>query len=181
VTEASLQAAGKNTETVMNSVMITQFFAQLSMKALMDYLMLMFLMLQYLVYLNFYTIRPPANAEIFNKYMVMFIEFQVLNPEKLIQLLYDKNFTIEGFLSGARKSVNDNSVSTFKHFNLLIIMVSGGSFVVLLMLVVAIIPKFRTKMFSVLRGMKKGFLWNGVIRSIQLSHIKQCIVAGSVV
>jgi hypothetical protein len=45
VTEESLNSLGKNTEVVMNSVLIIQLISQLAMKALLDYLMLLFFVL----------------------------------------------------------------------------------------------------------------------------------------
>ena len=43
------------------------------------------------------------------------------------------------------------------------------------MLMVAIIPKFRRKIKKKLRGVKKGFMWNGYIRSTLFTYMKQFV------
>jgi len=51
-------------------------------------MILLFLMLQYLGFLNQYEIIYPPNATIYNAYLVGFLNFDDLNPQRLIQHFY---------------------------------------------------------------------------------------------
>ena len=86
-----------------------------------------------------FSVTYPPNAQIFNKYLISFIEFQVINPQRLIQM-YDPKFTFARMISGAKALKAGEEVSGIEDFNLFIIMFSAGLFGLILFLVVAIIP-----------------------------------------
>jgi len=140
-------------------------------------MMLLFFELQYQGYMNQYDTLYPPNAVILNEYVISFIEFQVISPERLAQLV-DPDFTIIGFVANTQDALNGEVV---KDVQLIVIMLSVGGTVVLVMIIIAIIPKYRQKMITKLKDLKDGFIFNGFIRSTRISYIKICILIGNVV
>jgi hypothetical protein len=92
-------------------------------------------MLQYLAYLNQYEIIYPANAAIYNKYLVSFIEFKGLDPQNIIQKFYPL-FTYGRFLTGTYESV-----SSLDGINQIIVVISVFLVVVILLLLLLVVPK----------------------------------------
>jgi len=68
----------------MTAVFIIQIFLQLCLKGALNEFWLMFFTLQIICYLKIYDTPIPGNADIFVAEFTKLIEFEVLNPEKII-------------------------------------------------------------------------------------------------
>ena len=66
----------------------------------------MFFTLQIICYLSQYHIIIPANSQIFREQFTNLIEFELLQPEPLIQIVYPE-FNLMAFIKGAKVMITD--------------------------------------------------------------------------
>ena len=73
---------------------------------------------------------------------------------------------MKGLVSGTESFLKGNEKSAIELYNLILILLIGGCIVIIGMLLVAIIPSQRSKVFKKLRELKTSFVYAGLIRSI---------------
>ena len=147
----------------MNVFMIATILAQGLLKALLGRFLIMFFELQMLAYLISYEFIYPANAQVYNEYLRSFVEFKLLKPAILIKYVFP-NFSVEE-LSEKLEDFNTPIILA----SLLVV----TSFILGLLVLIPFTRKFGKKKF---KELKKKFIFNGLIRSVQLSFIKQCLI-----
>lgn len=78
-----------------------QIICQLILKSHLNDFWLMYLTLQMMCYLKIYSVAFPANFDIYLVQFTKLIEFDILNPETLIQtIIDDKDFRLIDWVLG---------------------------------------------------------------------------------
>lgn len=138
--------------------------------------------LQIIVEIVYYDLNIPANVELYLREIGRIVRFELLNPEKLIQMKYP-DFTIKGFMNefknkdklvinpDADNSMIDEMIVYIFAFTMFSIFLS-----VLLML--TCIPKFRDLAKDKINDLKKQMMWNNAIKSLNVSWLKTSITGG---
>jgi len=130
--------------------------------------------------LNGYEIALTSNAQIYADEITKLVEFDLFNPEKLIQRFTgDSNFSLLNWLRG-RSSRHmslhvDQEKSIYKDLSTLAAIVFFFIFVVLVMVILLKTEKYRLRVRRQLQKLKKAMLWNTVIRSIDISYLQVCM------
>ena len=81
----------------------------------------------------------------------------------------------------AKTLKNTGETSGLEDFDLFIIMGCAGAIGLIVFLVAVIIPKYREKAIIKLKEAYHKFRYNGLIRSFQITYIKQCVTFGKIV
>ena len=82
----------------MKVFFIIQLIISFVLKGSIDYLFSFFLTLQLVVEIGYYQLNVPANLELYIREIGRIVRFELLNPEKMIQMKYPE-FTIEEFVN----------------------------------------------------------------------------------
>jgi hypothetical protein len=132
--------------------------------------------------LKIYDVPIPSNAEIYVEEFTKLIEFDILNPDGLLQALGYENFRLMDFILGRDmdKFVNeDGSKSIYEELRFFILIgVAALTFVILLALF-SLFRRFKQKIIDFVYKQKEKFIFNGIIRSISIIYIKFCISFGA--
>ena len=86
VDAAKLEDQAKNSGDAMKVFFIIQLVISFILKGSIDYLFSFFLTLQIIVEIVYYDLNIPANVELYLREIGKIVRFELLNPEKLIQL-----------------------------------------------------------------------------------------------
>jgi hypothetical protein len=78
----------------MTGLLIIQIAGQFVFKNSMKELFGLFIALQLVCYLNGYNISLTSNAQIYTDEITKLVEFDLFNPEKLVQRFYSKDFNL---------------------------------------------------------------------------------------
>lgn len=99
VSEDKLNADAKQTNNAMIALIILQIVAQVALDGCLDDLWSMFFTLQIVCYLKFYGVIVPTNVNIYRDQFVKLVEFNVFNPQSLVQM-YKPNFDLMDWIRG---------------------------------------------------------------------------------
>lgn len=159
----------------MTAIVILQLLVQIFLKGSMNDLWTLYFTMQIICYLKIYDIPIPSNSEIYIKEFTKIIEFDLLNPEKLAQTLgYNLDFKelIFGKVKeeiGQIKTVQTvnllDQIRVYFVFAIFAVPVVGLSFLLVL------IKPMKEKIMFLYHKLKKKFVWNGTIRTIQIAFI----------
>ena len=94
--EASADSAGN----AVKGIMIIQLVAQVFLKGALDNLWSLLFTLQMCCFLVIYKIPIPSNGMMYIKNYTSLIRFEVLKPEGIVRLVYDKDFVLKEFIQG---------------------------------------------------------------------------------
>jgi hypothetical protein len=132
--------------------------------------------------LKIYDVPIPSNAEIYFEEFTKLIEFDILNPDGLLQALGYQNFRLMDFILGKNmdKFANkDGSKSIYEELRFYILIgVAALAFLVFLFLL-SLLRRFKQKIIDFFYKQKEKFIFNGIIRSISIIYIKFCISFGA--
>ena len=150
---------------------ILHLIAQICLKGGMEYIYEMYFALQIVAYLSYYNFDKPPNALKFSEALIKIVEFQTLSPEPFIQL-WDKDFTIEGYISRKTKSGQWFS----ENYIFLVILILFVIFIILLVLLLITGYK-REKVRNTLQEQLNNWIFKKLIISYKLAFFKQVITA----
>ena len=160
----------------MTGLLIVQIAGQFLFKSSMKELFGLFIALQLVCYLNGYKIALTSNAQIYTDEITKLVEFDLFNPEKLVQRFYDKDFNLLNAIRG--RSIRhmtlheDQEASIFNDLKTLAIIVSVFLLVILIMLVVMrVFRELKTKTKRMLLKLKRALFWNTIIRSFDITYL----------
>lgn len=108
------------------------------------------------------------------------IEFDILNPENLIGIVYP-DFKIDELITGIKAKVivsSDQEASLFDDIKIFMIALVCGIVALVVMLVLLFVKKCKHKIQKKLWYMKKGFFFNGFVASIEVSYIQTLLSVG---
>lgn len=185
VSEDKLNADAKQTNNAMLALIILQIVAQLSLKGGMDDLWSMFFTLQIVCYLKFYGVIVPTNVTVYRDQFVNLVEFNVLNPQKAVQM-WKPNFDLMDWIRGKEIMVVNKAQEASPFNDLKIFILLGGIGVSLLVLAIigwvvfrAFAPNWSQKIRDFLKDQKQKWTFNLTIRSIDISFIQVVITCGT--
>ena len=136
----------------------------------------LFIALQLVCYLNGYKITLTSNAQIYTDEITKLVEFDLFNPEKLVQRFYRQDFNLLNFIRGRTNRHmtlhEDQEASIFKDLKTLVVILFVLIFVVLVMLVMMKVSRrMRIKTQKMLEKLKRILFWNSIIRSIDITYL----------
>jgi len=141
----------------------------------------MFFAMQIMVYLSIYDVPFPANVVVYVKQFESLIKFDLLNPVAIAKL-FDPDFDFKVYVLGMKDLVKtdpDQSASIVGDIFFFLMAGTVLIIIVILMLIAKLLlPMLRDKINTKIQAFKKKFLWNGVIRSTNISFIQVCITCG---
>ena len=161
VKEEDLNSQSTTAKNGAYGLIAIQIVAQLLLKGTMKDLWGMFFTLQIICYLAMYNIVLPANSQIFQEQFTNLIEFELLQPEPLIQIFYPE-FNLMAFIKGAKIMVTnkDQEASVLNDLRLWIFLIFLGLVVLLVLLIVRLFSKFKDKINEILKKQKEKWLFN---------------------
>ena len=130
----------------------------------------------------YYDLNIPANVELYLREIGKIVRFELLNPEKLIQMKYP-DFTIKGFMNDWKNKDKlvmnpDADTSMVDEMIVYIFIFTVFSIILLVLLMLTFIPKFRDMAKDKIKNLKRRFMWNDAIKSLNVSWIKTSITGG---
>lgn len=105
MSQNEIEVQAKSASTSMITLVILQLLAQIFLKGSMDELWSLFFTLQIISYLNVYGAPIPANSELYLRELTSLVEFDIVNPEKLLAR-FGVHFSFSELLFGIRKKAN---------------------------------------------------------------------------
>jgi len=185
VSEDKLNADAKQTNNAMVALIILQVVAQIALEGAMDDLWSMFFTLQIVCYLKFYGVIVPTNVNIYRDQFVKLIEFNMLNPQKMVQI-WKPNFDLMDWIRGKDVMIVNKAQEASPFNDLKIFLLLGAillGFVALLVvawvLLRACSPKTADKIQDYLKKLKQKWTWNLTIRAMDISYIQVVITCGT--
>jgi hypothetical protein len=115
----------------------------------------------------------PAIAELFVEQVQKVIEFDLLNPQGIIQL-FDEDFTFKEFFAGVKGKLvtnKDQEASILGDLSLYIFALLGLVLFLVVSALLSLFKKHRDKIFKLLFSFKRKFCCNGMIRSLNVMYI----------
>ena len=103
-----------------------------------------------------------------------------MNPESLIKIV-NPDFNMQDWIAGTKATVlnKDHEQSIFKDLTLYIFAAVFAVIGIILMCVAAYVcKKHKQKIIKKIKDAKDKFLWNGAIRSNQISFMEQALTVG---
>ena len=111
------------------------------------------------------------------------IEFQMLNPEKLIQQIYDEDFSIRNWISGVKvKIVSKDQQQSVLDDCLVYILIAGVFLIGIILAGIGMIickSSIRAKIKAKLVQTLDNTFFNGLIMSLKISLFKYCFSIGN--
>jgi hypothetical protein len=138
-------------------------------------------MMQLICMLSLYDIPIPGNVEIYMDEFRKLIFFEILNPDKIIGLIYpgktlqsliegenlkDHNFT------GAMESTGVKSTGFLINMAVYIFILCAFLIFLMTIYLLSYVKPIRQKMQKIIRSTLEKTFWNNTIRSITLSYIE---------
>jgi hypothetical protein len=139
----------------------------------------LFLALQLVCYLNGYQIALTSNAQIYTDEITKLVEFDLFNPEKLVQRLWDPQFNMLNWLRGRSSrhmTLNeDQEKSIYKDIKTLVALLIVFVIAVVVMVILTKTEKYRQRVRRMLQKLKKMLFYNTIIRSIDIAYLQICM------
>jgi len=107
---------------------------------------------------------------LFSKYEVSSIEFKELNPIMLLSHI-DNEFDLVKKIAKYSKSC----LKVFEQYMILIVIAGTVIFATIVLGLFYQIPTLKPKVKEKAKEMEKKMLFNGIIRSVQVSYMKNCV------
>ena len=140
----------------------------------------MFFTLQIICYLKIYDVAIPANADIYVVEFTKLIEFDVLNPDSIIQLITSNpDFKLIDWLMGKTKFNSNGNPSIMDDLRLYIMAAAVAIAVLLILSVLLICKRCRQTIKSLIVKTFHKMVFNGLIRSLTIMYISLCMSFGS--
>ena len=149
------------------------------MKTILD----LFQAMQMMVYVMLFNLQISAVTEMILEEFKKLVEFQLLNPEKLLQQVYDPEFTIKGWIFATKEQIisKDQMVSMLDELIVYIFIVA------LFLLSLCLLglawscswAERRDKIKSRLKSIIDNTVFNGLINSLKISLFKYCYAIGN--
>ena len=139
-------------------------------------MILLYLVLQILCYMTLFEVMYPANAVIYNSQLTSFLTFELVKPENLVQIVFpdfSKTIIFNAF--------KDKYLKETEEFSQVVILATVGLLGIFWMSIAAAIPYSRNFALSKIRDWKTKFFFNGILRTILITQMKQCIVLGNII
>ena len=95
VKRADIVSQGKKVQVTFNTIFFIQLAAQYFMKKMLDEMILLYQILQFIGYMKIFEIQYPPNAVIYNSQLISFLSFDVIKPVKVIRWVTE--FLYPGF------------------------------------------------------------------------------------
>ena len=130
-------------------------------------------MLQYLAYMDLQEVQFPPNAQIYNKELKDLIEFGFIKPANLAKRFIPEDLSWKGAVEGFFQEIEE--------FNELIIFGTIGCLVIFVLSVGTAIKSTRELSWGKVREFRDKFFFNGMLRTITVTQMKQCIVLGTLI
>ena len=141
----------------------------------MKELFALFLALQIICYLHGYEIAFTSNAEIYSNEITKLVEFDLFNPEKLVQRVSDPKFNLLNWLRGRDERHMtlhlDQEASIFKDLKTLAAIIALSVTGFILLLILSKIKGLRDKVERNILKIKTSVFWSGTIRSFDISYL----------
>lgn len=162
----------------MKSLMIIQLIAQLLLKGAIRQILSLYFAVQFICYLKIYAIQFPANADILITEFTKTIEFDILNPEGIIQL-WDKDFTLRRWFQTSKENLSygmEDPSSIAMDLSLFICLFAAFIGLLLLATVAMIaLPCFRNRIKKLLLNIRRKAFWNGTLETYIITNTKIAI------
>jgi len=160
----------------MMTFAIVQLFLSVFLKGLMKDLMGLFFTLQIICYLVVYDVPIPSNAEIFQQQLISLVEFEMLKPKGFLAAFWPE-FDLMAWIAGQKERIvsQDQEASVLSDLEFFIFVVVMGLLFLLILLILKNFRKCKKKVNRVMINFRKGFIWNGFIKSQMISYIQTCI------
>ena len=130
----------------MNILFWVQLVMQIFLKKSMESLFSLYFALQMMCYLSYYNVAVPSNAEMYIAEFTKIIEFDVLNPDKLIgKIIGEEDFRTYDYIMG-KQELDDSRASHSLLIDMRVIILNS----ILVILVLLFI--FLLKIVSAFRG-----------------------------
>lgn len=140
----------------------------------------MFFTLQIIVYLSFYHITIPANSQIFRDSFKNIIEFELMQPEPLIQIFYPE-FNLMAFIKGEKIMVTDKDqeASVLNDLRLYILIAMIGLTILIILSLGLLIAKCKKKVMEILDVQWSKWRYNQLLQSIDIAYLEVVMTAGT--
>lgn len=182
VVEKELVEDAKSASQSMTAVVIVQLIMQISMKGSLDDIWGLYLTLQLIAYISIYEASIPANVEIyFNEFRKM-VNFEILQPDNLIGLIWP-GVTLQSLIDTHKKKMSSSSESTgiksdSMIVNLAVYVMALLGFGLFMGILYALkkSEKLREKIEPKIKKILKQTFWNNTVRSITISYLQTAVV-----
>jgi len=179
----NIAALAKTTSIIVLAILIIQLIYDIYTKNSYDDLFTLFFTMQIACYLKIYSTPFPVSAEIFMDEFTKVIEFELMDPEALIQNFLP-TFKLKDALFGTDSTKSnivhkDVKASIFDDLHLYCLGVFMCLFMYGLMAFIArICPCLKNRITDRLKAIKKAVFYNLIIRLITISYIPLTMTAG---
>ena len=118
----------------------------------------------------------PANAVIYNSQLTSFITFELLKPENIVKIVFPDFSKTKIF-----NTFKETYLKETEEFSQVLILVTAGLLGTCMLSIAAAIPFSRNFAISKFRDWKTKFFFNGILRTILITQMNQCIVLGTII
>lgn len=166
----------------MTGMLILQLAGQFLFKSSMKELFGLFIALQLVCYFTMYDITLTSNAQIYTDEVKKLVEFDLFNPEKIVQRFHDPRFNFLNWLRGRDErhmTLNlDQEASILKDMKTIVAMIGLFIMSVTLALILIRFNGLKQRLQKMISKIKKSMLWSGTIRSLDILYLQIWMAVG---
>lgn len=157
------------------TIILIQLILQLFLKGSMDDLFDLYLVLQIQKSITIYQVNFPANSLIYLRELRSLIDFELLDPNLILDYFYtkapsnlvlDKNLENSGVKDGSLLGLMGGYIFIAALFIV---------FLIIMLLVFIFVKKLRDAVKEKMVKMKNKMLWNDTIKSTNVSYLPTCL------
>lgn len=179
VDESQLKSEAATASNGMKALFFVQIILQICLKGAMNDFWVMFFTLQIICYLKIYDVPIPGNADIYVVEFTKLIEFDILNPDSILQLIMsDPDFKLMDWIVGKSKFNSNGAPSMMDDMRLYIMGAAAGVIALILIYIVSLVKKYRKAILKFFKNLFNKMVFNGIIRTLTIMYIQLCMSFG---